>query len=140
MLLALLTTVHAQQARVVGDDAGFALVDAYGHTLTPEQFAEAVGDERTRLAYRKKYMRMKGACWLLWGGGIGMGGSGAVALTMTPLAEQPEVVALTGVALVGLGVTSAVGGTVAYRVAKERIQDPGSWYTYDSARSWTESE
>jgi len=143
MLWALTATALATDpvyVQVVETPTGFVLVDEFRDEVSPDVFAKAVGDERTRRAHHVAYMRVKGASWVLWGGGIGCGVSGLTMVMMTPLADDPPVVGLAGAGFVAVGVASVFAGAQTYAVGRRGLDDPTRWYTLESAQTWAENQ
>ncbi len=114
----------------------FELAD---RAISPGTFARIVGDRDTLRAYNFAHKRMMLGCWTLWGMGAVLGGSGLVTLTMTPLADTPQAVGLAGLGVGAVGAISLASGFVAYAKGKERLNDPDTWYTPESAKLWLQA-
>lgn len=130
--------VEVDRTIQVRQDAGGDLVLLKGtQALNPDEFARLVGDTGTYRAYNYAYKKMILGCWALWGMGAVLGGSGLTMLTMSPLASMPEVLALSGVGVALTGMVSLATGSAVYARSRARINDPATWYTFDSASRWT---
>lgn len=106
------------------------------HELDPDQFARLVGDQHTLRAYNLAHKRVLLSSWMLWGmGAVGLG-SGLTMLTMTPLADQPELLGASGAAVGLLGGVSLAVGFTAYSTGMARVNDPATWYTREQAEIW----
>ncbi|MCP4810183.1 MAG: hypothetical protein GY913_24345 [Proteobacteria bacterium] len=126
----LLSTALAAEAplHTEGEGAEFHVIDAQGRRVLPDDFAEAVGDERTLARYDRTYGYARAAGLTGWVGGPVLLGTGGIFVLAGVFGGDPYL-AFGGLASASPGAAVLAGGTAGYAVGRRRSNRMTSWYT-----------